>query len=168
MGYGVVLLMLPNHLAAGVKGGEGVYGTYWDYEGSKYYYLETTGENWQIGELPEAYKGTTAQILDMKPIPILTHNWTATRTLSVVDLEVIVQNLGSATAQDVYVSAGFDAGDNQVWNKQQSPLFQLGMNEKITANLSLRIPYGKHTRLIIQIIYGGYAVDESYSEWFDT
>ena len=79
-----------------------------------------------------------------------------------------MSNLGSAVAQGVYVFAGFDAGDKQVWNSQQSSPFQLGVDQKVTVNLGLNVPYGKHTRLVIQIIYGGNAVDESYSKWFDT
>lgn len=73
MGYGVVLIMLPNHCAVGVNGGENIYGVYYEYEGSKYYYIETTGEGWEIGQLPDEYRNTTASIHPMIPTPILTH-----------------------------------------------------------------------------------------------
>lgn len=168
MGYGVVLLRLPGHVAVGVAGGEGVYGTYWEYEGRKYYYLETTGTGWGIGEIPEEYRTQSASVYEMKPVPILTHTWTSTGRAGFVDLQVMVSNLGSAAAQGVYVFAGFDAGDNQMWNPEQSPLFQVGVDEKVTVTMSLRVPYGEHTRVVVQIVYNGYAVDESHSMWFDT
>lgn len=174
MGYGVVLIVFPEtaaspgHCAVGVLGGEGIYGTYFEYNGGKYFYLETTNTGWAIGQIPDQYKAVRANIYGMTPIPILTHTWSAAGRGGVVDLQVTVSNLGSAAAQGVYVFAGFDAGDNQVWNPQQSLPFQVGVDEKVTVSISLRVPYGKHTRLIVQVAYDGYAVDQSYSEWFDT
>lgn len=168
MGYGVVLLSFPRHLAVGVAGGEGVYGSYWEYEGRRYYYLETTGIGWEIGEVPAEYQTARASVYEMKPVPILTHTWKSTGRGGFVDLQVIVSNLGSGAAQGVYVFAGFDAGDNQMWNPQQSPQFQVGVGEKVTVTMSLRVPYGEHTRVVVQVVYNGYAVDESYSKWFDT
>ena len=40
--------------------------------------------------------------------------------------------------------------------------------QEITVNLNLRIPFGKHTRLIIQIGIDDVIVDESHTERFDT
>jgi hypothetical protein len=31
----------------------------------------------------------------------------------------------------------------------------------------MKAPSGEHTRILVQIIYDGSAVDESYSEWVD-
>ncbi len=168
LGYGVVLLELPNHLAVGVAGGEGIYGTYWETQGAKYYYLETTGDGWQIGEIPDEYKTAQATVYELKPVPILTHEWTSTGKGAFADVQITVTNLGSAPAQGVYLFTGFDAGDGKVWNAEQSPQFQVGVDEKATVTVTVRVPYGKHTRIVVQVIYNGYAVDESYSKWFDT
>ena len=104
----------------------------------------------------------------MKPVPILTHTWTSTGRGGYADLEVVVSNLGSAAAQGVYIFAGFDAGDNQVWNPQQSQPFDLEVGQEATINLSLVVPSGKHTRLVVQIVADGVAVNDSQSEWFDS
>jgi hypothetical protein len=168
LGYGVVLLRLPQHMAVGVLGGEGVTGTSWEYQGGEYFYLETTGDNWRIGEIPDEYKNASAKIYPMKPVPILTHTWTSTWKDGYVELLIEVSNLGSAVADGVYVFAGFDAGDNKVWNSEQSPLFQVGIDGKVTVTMSLKVPYDKHTRVLVQVVYNGYSVDDSYSEWFDT
>lgn len=168
MGYGVVLINPPNHVAVGVAGGEGVYGTYWAYNGKKYYYLETTGENWGLGEIPDEYRDTQANIFDMKPVPILTHDWKSTGRVGYADLEIVISNLGSAPAQDIYIFAGFDAGNEQVWNSQKSGLFNIEFGQEVTVNLSLKVPYGVHTRILVQVIDNGYAVDNSYSDWIDT
>jgi hypothetical protein len=168
MGYGVVLVELPDHCGVGVKSGENIIGTYWEYNGSKYYYIETTDLGWAIGELPEVYKNTAASIYPMIPIPVLTHTGNVTCNGYVAAVEVTISNLGTASADNVYVLAGFDAGGVMVWNSQQSELFTIGVDQNATVNLNLDIPLGKHTRLRVQIVMDNILVDESYSEWFDT
>ena len=168
MGYGVVLIILPNHVGVGVKGGDNLYGTYWEYNGRKYYYIETTGENWGIGELPDEYKNTAASIHTMVPVPILTHDGSVKGMGYIAEVEVKVSNLGTAPAYNVSVLGGFDADEGMVWNSQKSEPFTLGVDQQATVKLNLRIPYGKHTRLIIQIAIDGVLVDESHTEWFDT
>jgi hypothetical protein len=59
MGYDVALLILDNdnHCAVGIAGGEGVYGTYYIVDGTKYYFIETTGDGWGIGDFPSFDSG---------------------------------------------------------------------------------------------------------------
>jgi len=168
MGYGVVLLRFPTHMAVGVKGSDSLYGTYWTYQDQRYYYLETTGANWEIGELPPTYKGMSAQIFPMTPVAILTHNWESSVKGNYLELKVTVNNVGSAIAENVYIYSGFDAGNNQCWNSQRSQPFTLGVDESMVATVYLTPPVDKHTRILVQIVYQGYSVDESYSKWFDT
>jgi len=168
MGYGVVLLNLPKHWGIGVKGGENIFGTYWEYEGSKYYYIETTGENWRIGELPEQYENATASLRPMVPVPILTHDGSIKGSGYIAEVEVIVYNLGTAPAHNVSVLAGFDAGEGMLWNAQESEPFTIGVNQHATVKLNLRIPLDKHTRLVIQIAIDNVLVDEGHTDWFDT
>ena len=66
------------------------------------------------------------------------------------------------------VLGGFDAAGGMVWNSQKSEPFTLGVGQQATVKLNLRIPFGEHTRLIVQIGVDGVLVDESYSDWFDT
>lgn len=174
LGYGTVLLRFDatadraGHVAVGVKGGEGIYGTSWTYEDDKYYYLETTSTGWEIGQIPDSVKNCSAHIYPMIPVPILTHDWTTEVNGSTLELKVTIQNLGSAKANNVYVYAGFDAGNNQCWNHQESPLFNLDVNGNMIATLYLTPPSNKYTRLLVQTVYDGYAVYESYSDWYQT
>lgn len=168
MGYGVVLINLPDHLGVGVKGGENVYGTFWEYEGSNYYYIETTGEKWGIGELPDEYKNSSASVYPMVPVPIVVHEGSIKGSGYSAEVDLKVSNLGTAPAYNVTVLAGFDAGGGMVWNSQEAEPFTLGVDQQATVKLNLRIPSGEHTRLVVQIVMDGVLVDESYSEWFDT
>ena len=59
MGYDVALLILDNdnHCAVGIAGGVGVYGTYYIVDETKYYFIETTGDGWGIGDFPSFDSG---------------------------------------------------------------------------------------------------------------
>ncbi len=54
LGYGTALLIFDDHIAVGV-GCIGLSGWYYEVDGAKYYYCETTGLGWDIGEMPEEY-----------------------------------------------------------------------------------------------------------------
>ena len=68
MGYDVCLIFLEddNHAAVGISIAGG-YGTCFDYEGVEYFYLETTGEGWEIGEWPSSLISTSAYIYPLNP-----------------------------------------------------------------------------------------------------
>lgn len=59
--YDCILIQPPGHMAVGVYGND-LPGVYWEHEGRRYYYLETTGDGWKVGELPEAYEGESAYL----------------------------------------------------------------------------------------------------------
>ncbi len=63
LGYDVALLLLHNarHAAVGVQI-PGASGSYYNYDGEDYYYLETTGDGWQIGQIPPDITDTSAAI----------------------------------------------------------------------------------------------------------
>jgi hypothetical protein len=90
------------------------------------------------------------------------------RASDIIELSVAVKNEGTAVARDVYVYAGFDAGQNKVWNPRESDRFNLPPGSKADVTLHLSVPKNKYTRLVVQIVMGGYAVDQSYSKWFQT
>ena len=59
--YDTVLLLLPGHMAVGVYGDD-LPGTYYEYDGRRYYYVETTGRGWDVGEVPEEYATESAYV----------------------------------------------------------------------------------------------------------
>jgi len=66
-GLGTALLYLPpeksEHIAVGVRGDSSVRGTYYTYDGIDYFYTETTGQGWEIGELPSEYDDMRARVV---------------------------------------------------------------------------------------------------------
>ena len=64
LGYDTLYINPPNHYAVGILGND-LRGTFWTYpEGSNktYYYCETTGDGFAIGQLPDAFQGQSAYI----------------------------------------------------------------------------------------------------------
>jgi hypothetical protein len=61
LGYGTVFINPPDHLAVGILGNN-LQGTYWNFDNQTYYYCETTGIGFTIGELPQQFNGVTANI----------------------------------------------------------------------------------------------------------
>ena len=59
--YDTVFISVPDHLAVGVWGKD-LPGYYFAYNSRNYYYCETTGENWKIGDLPDEYQDTKARL----------------------------------------------------------------------------------------------------------
>jgi hypothetical protein len=80
MGYGVVLFKLPGHMAVGIKGADSLPGTYVEYNGDRYYYVETTGENFGIGNMPEEYRNKKVYVYPMRQIPKIDLQFNASYT----------------------------------------------------------------------------------------
>ncbi len=172
MGHDVVLIELPNHMALGIAGGDEFYGIYYLDNGTKYFYAETTGTGWEIGVIPDEYEDGSATLHHIIPKPILTHSWNATRTRTIfsdaVILAVRVENVGTAQASNVKVTAGFDAGDGRWYNPEESDAFELGIEEHKNLTLTLKTPRNKYTRVVIYIVCDGQIVDKSASIWIQT
>ena len=91
MGYGTVYINPPEHYAVGILGEEGLPGYYFTYEDRRYYYCETTGDGWAIGDLPTEYQDVEATIYEIRTyqqyvppssIPLVTHSPSTTPTPS--------------------------------------------------------------------------------------
>lgn len=67
LGYGSAFLIMPEegHAAVGVLGGGGMYGSYFEVDGRKYFYLETTATGWEIGDIPEELSHARAIVVPL-------------------------------------------------------------------------------------------------------
>ena len=61
LGYGTVYINPPDHYAVGILGND-ISGTYFTYHNRTYYYCETTGNGFKIGQLPDEFKDQQATI----------------------------------------------------------------------------------------------------------
>lgn len=58
------LIVPPNHMGVGVAGRD-IQGTSFSLGERDYYYVETTGENWRVGQLPRIYDGEDVSIIQV-------------------------------------------------------------------------------------------------------
>jgi len=67
--YDAVLFLIPGtiddpgHMAVGVAG-EGLTGSHITHDEKQYYYAETTGADWKIGEIPREHKNAVIQVVE--------------------------------------------------------------------------------------------------------
>ncbi|MCK4299961.1 MAG: hypothetical protein KAX80_10540, partial [Planctomycetes bacterium] len=167
MGYGAVLFDFPGHVGVGVDVDH--YGTYWLYEDVKYYYVETTGEGWEIGELPEAHQGHSATVYPIIPVPIITFDWTGSTLSHRLTLVADIQNVGTGDAENFKLFVAYEGDEGEIWNAVESTFFDLAVGAETTIMLAANEPRGIHTRIIVRVLDAwGNVMGDSASTWFYT
>lgn len=174
MGYGVILIELPGHMAVGVACETSVEGYYYNHEGQRYCYLETTGENWNVGDMPEAYQGKSAVLHDIYKIPYLEIDFDGNMKTSglddvYTDVNVTVTNLGSETAKNVKIYVALQTiNENKVWDSIESEYFNLESESSITYDFTnLHSPRGQDYRIYIQAVGDNVISEISNSNWIE-
>ncbi len=62
LGYEVAIIELPSHMAVALRVSDDYSaGSYYQIDGKRYIYIESTGSGWNIGDIPEQYKNTSAK-----------------------------------------------------------------------------------------------------------
>lgn len=173
MGYGVALIELPEHMAVGVKGDENIHGNYYEYEGTKYYYLETTNSGWDVGEIPDEHSEADAIITPIySGYPELRMEFTGSSKrdnyYTYVDLNIELENVGSASAEDVTIYTYLETTDDgMVWDQIESDIISsIGVDESITYTVSnLKAPVGEWYRVGILAGSANSNPEYIYSDW---
>jgi hypothetical protein len=171
MGYGVVLIELPSHMAVGVKCSSDIPGYSYDFNGQRYCYLETTGKNWPVGELPDEYKGLKAKIIPVYARPALdvdfTYNYRYNYRDVYVDVDITVKNLGSETAKNTKIYVALQTSDtSRVWSQIESQYIQIKPESSYTYNVkNLHAPTGSNFRVHVRAYGDNVISDEAVSNW---
>jgi len=170
LGYGCVLLGLfdaqPAHMALGVKGDDSIPGTYYEHSGSRYYYVEATGEGWQIGQMPDFDGSTSAEIITIEPSPTLVYYYeTRIKDSGGVIVDVSVTNYGQTTAQTPTFYAEFEDETETAYAGTSTQLDSLGYEDRDSARLQLEPPGDRTLRLNTSVLHRGEIHDIDRSEW---
>ena len=171
LGFNIVLFELPEHMALGVECDASVKGHYVDYKGTRYCYLETTGENWPIGKLPDEYKGQQITVVEVEKRPVLKIDFKSVYRYNSVDLyatvNAVVKNVGSETAHDAKVYVALQTSDpEKVWAQSESKSIELAPEDQYKYDVTdLHAPAGETFRIYVRAYGDNVVEDESYSEW---
>lgn len=79
-GFDALLIQIPGHMAVGITCEN--CNSYYNYEGKKYAYIETTNPNWKIGNMPSEYKNTSAQLIKTPGLSSIQNNLLTTPMLN--------------------------------------------------------------------------------------
>ncbi|MBO6027092.1 MAG: hypothetical protein J6P73_07585 [Bacteroidales bacterium] len=115
MGYDVKLVALPDHLALAVDCD--CEGTYYAYEGKKYYYVEVTNPGWAIGQIPDQFRSAKVKLSSLvyRPKVRLKRSSYRNETYHLGDYSVPfwvqcqLENAGPGTTKDLSVRVLFSA-----------------------------------------------------------
>jgi hypothetical protein len=177
--YDAVLVNFPpadgedaGHMGVGVAGDFS--GTYYRYEDTRYYYLETT-DLWNLGEIDDEYRDRQASVYALDPIPILKFYiqeppnklfvWTISESILSggsrdVTIMMTVRNWGTAAAEDAYVRASYD-GQHWFPADYEDSYFDLEAGEQISdLQIELTVPGGDND-VDVQVIHDGKVYDDA-------
>jgi hypothetical protein len=171
MGYDVVLLELPEHMALGIKCSPETRGRSFEYNNNHYYYLETTGSNWEIGEMPEEYEDEPVEVIPVYRRPLVNLDFSAQCEYSqkegVVDVNVTLRNVGSEVAENTTVYVALQAEDgSKIWDQIESDpvIIEPEGAYQFTAK-GLRVPGGRTFRVYVRALGENLFSEEITSEW---
>ena len=164
--YDAILLEYPGeHMAVGVAEVGNMYGSYYNYNGKKYFYAETTATGFKVGNVPPGFE-RAANVWDLVPTPILyCKHWQWPDFTGTMPLELTVANDGTAPALGVTAYAFLDAGNNNCY-ADASTIIDIPPDETRTVTLMLPLPnQAIQTRAAYRIFLNDFKVDEGFSDW---
>ena len=182
MGYGVVLLQLPHHMAAGVSCNPSDFDynvSSYPYDGNDYCYIETTGEDWKMGVKPNEFQGQEVGVVPMRPVQPdvylgfgrpryfdYTYAYDAGNILVNVT-GIHVDNFGPETATDVRIDVSLDkTADGQVWSRRtlkSGDILPRGHYDGHVTGLSA--PSGEPFRISVRVYGDNFQPVNASSDW---
>lgn len=164
LGYGTVLLKLDqaSHMAVGVSGEEGLPGSYYTYQGDQYYYVETTGSGWRVGEVPDRVRkqGSQAEILEINRSPSLAVQWKAfVPSSGGVEMKATGHNVGEATATNAKIQIDIVTTDGRVVAQSRKSLPSIQPQGNATKTFQLKPPADRALRIRVGVLSGGVTAD---------
>ncbi|WP_171006682.1 hypothetical protein [Halalkalirubrum salinum] len=170
MGYGCVLLYMPDtepeaHMALGVKGDSSLPGTYYEYNGDRYYYVEGTDE-YAVGQMPDWDGSTNARFIPVRSkYPTLVYGYATEVTNSnEIAVDVEITNQGGADARNTSFHAGFEDENERVYG-DSSMVGTIESDESKKERIYLSPPDDKKFRLLTSVKIDGNIHDKTRSEW---
>lgn len=169
LGYGVVLLEVPSkkHMALGLKGEDSIPGTYVEVDGTRYYYVETTGEGWRVGQAPDGYTNVRTEIRSVDDHPSLTVAWvTKPGGRGRVQVDLAVFNAGMAPARNAQVRVRVRTNDreNPVAGADTDPAV-VAPGSTVERSVTLDPPADRTLRLRFGTYVDGAVHDLAETDW---
>jgi hypothetical protein len=169
MGYGCVLLGMwdAEHMALGVMGDTSVEGAYYEYNGERYYFVETTGEGLEIGEVPEFAQDERAEIIEISQSPTMVYGYETeyVEDENSITVDVWIGNFGRRMQEGYDFFAEFVDQNESAQASDRIFVEPLSREEEMRASLSLRPPENVTLRLSTGLMIDDTLLDFDQSDW---
>ena len=171
LGYGVALLEFPGHMAVGIKCTPSSEQSYYTYQETDFCYLETTGENWEIGKIPSSIESKEAIVKPLIEKPALNidfaSNYEYDRTETYVNVNTTIRNLGSKNAENVIIYIALQtSNEEKIWDSIESKELLIKPEEGYEYSVTnLHSPTGSPFRIYIRAFGDNVISDETVSSW---
>jgi len=171
----VALLLLPEdapqHVAVAVAADPSTLGRYISVDGKKYYYLETTGTGWGLGDIPTEYVRATPKFVLIRPAPLFKVSWAKTVARATTDgaaceVTVKIWNYGAIPSDDTVIRVWLESESGDTISQVESESFALGFNQTAEWPVSLPCTHGQAARLSIRVSGDNSTTIEESSDWF--
>ncbi len=162
MNYELLLVSLPDHLALAIRGDENMDGRYYEYQGKRFYYLETTDKGWDIGVMPDRFVNVKAELIPIEKRPVvylrsyevksIDHN-SQTMTFKIV---CRVENTGPTASTGMYLYAAARASKQEnasVFSEKMFDFDDFAEGQRGDVTLYLTVP--RHRRVVFAMTVGG-------------
>ena len=142
-----ILLILPEHIALGVNCDGVAANRYLLFQGKHYYYMETTMEGWQMGQIPEDYYDVEIEAVPVDATPGLLFKGVRFESQSTLvfqkamcDLELDLHNLGPGKVTELraHVLVIEKGRRNRLLAEEYFSLNDMQEGEQRTETLSLK------------------------------
>jgi len=166
-GYGSVLLLFEDqqHAAVGVAGESGIEGAYYEQDGQRYYYTETTAPGYGIGQLPPDMEVGNPEVVSINNSGVLVFSYVVnTPSEGGASVEVTMRNVGDGTGS-AKTQVAFKDKDQQRVVSAVSDATQLRPNEEHTVTLNLTPPDDQALRAEVGVVMDGTLQDRLRSEF---
>jgi len=160
-GYDVVLLEFSDHAAIGLASSGSLFGSSYLYNGSQYYYVETTTTGWRAGEVPKEYKNQQPDIYPITPAPSITVHLNPSyqnhdSTYVYYKVEYTIVNNSPTPARNVMFQVYTDAEPfekDRAWDIHRTDIEMLQGGETVHFETVLKAVRKENTRISC-IVYG--------------
>jgi hypothetical protein len=173
MGFDSLLVLLPRHMALAVAC-EDCSGTHYEVNNRRYYYVETTGTGWEIGQVPPQMEGYEPRLLPLVSQAIIDAE-IAYRVIEnaprhhTYEITVTARNEGSQAARNLKVWSAFSTekpGTAYSQHVTQPTTVQPG--EEIAIVVTLPVPKHVKTRIQAAVFGDNFIRRGIQSEWMQT
>lgn len=172
-----ILLVLPEHMAIGVHCDEVEADRYLLFHEKKYYYLETTMEGWQIGQIPEDYHNAKMEAVPVDDMPTLLLEGVRFESLPAFvteeaecNLQLDLHNVGPGKVTDLMLHVWvIEKGTtNYLLTEEFFPLGTMQEGEQRTENFSFKSLIKENCVIMVELTGAevnpqSYTLDINYS-----